>query len=316
MKQLRYILCLVLLVSGLQSANAQWRWGRNFDYDRLDTVISIPKYNGNELFIDDDDFYLRVGFLGLELEIEDDWDRDWRYDRRRSRFRNIEYYQRHDHGTLRGLDFEIGLNNYLEDGDFPSSSDLYRVKPINSVYVGLMYNHTTYVSGPLYLNWGGGLNWYNYKFENAATRIDSNGNQLSFIEDTDISSAIKSKLKVTYLTFKAVPMFDFGRGKRLVREYEEGDVRVAISAQRGFRIGVGPYVGLRLGNKAKYVYKNDSGRQKDKEKDSSYVNDFRYGLRMQMGINRFDMFVSYDFNTLFEDGQGPALNPITIGVTF
>jgi len=311
-----YRLLLICVIAGFsaQTVDAQWRWGRYDDFERLDTVVSIPKYKSNSIYISDNDFYLRFGFLGIELEIEDDWDRDWRSRRRRAR--NVEYYEQHDHGTLKGLNFEYGLANFLDDGEFPSSSDLYQVKPIGSTFVGLSWNHTSYVSGPLYLDWGAGLTWYNYKFENAATRLDPNGGQLNFVEDLTINSAIKSKLKVTYLSFTAVPMFDFGRGKRLVRVYEEDDVRIAASTRRGFRIGVGPYVGLRLSNKAKYIFKDDDGRDKVKDKGGFFLNDFRYGMRLQIGIDGFDMFVNYDMNELFEDGRGPQLNPVSIGVIF
>jgi hypothetical protein len=314
MKKLyKYALTIALTLLFTDSLQGQWYWGRSYDFDKIDTVVSIPKEDGNRLYISDNNFYLRLGFLGIDLEIEDDWDRDWRS---RRRLRNIEYYERHDHGTLKGIDLEFGFNNFLNDGEFPSSSDLFQVKPIGSVYWGLNWTRTSYVGGPLYINWGGGISWYNFKFENAATRLDPNGGELNFFEANDISSAIKSKFKVTYLNFTAVPMIDFGRGKRVVRMYEEDDVRIAFSRRRGFRIGLGGYVGYRVGQKAKYIYKRDGDRNKDKEKGSFFLNDLRYGARLQIGINSFDMFVNYDLNELFEDGRGPQLNPVSIGVIF
>lgn len=322
------ITCLLLMVFSVPTAQAQfgWRWSGNYDFERLDTVISIPKFGVNKLYIDDDNFYLRMGFLGVEVEVEDNWDSwdnwerkndddDWRTRKRRSS-RDIEYYQRHDHGTLRDLNFEIGLNNWLEDGEFPSSNDLYQLRPINSTFVGLIWNHTTYLSGPLYLDWGWGFNWYNFKFENPRTRLDPSGGELNFFEDLNANSAKKSKLKVTYLNFNLVPVFDFSRGKRLVRQYEDDDVRVALSARRGFRFGIGPYASLKLSQKAKYKYSNDAGNQKDKDKGGFYINNFRWGLRAQIGIDRFDMFMTYDMAPIFEDGNGPALSPITLGVVF
>ena len=185
------LVCLIVSLSA-QSAQAQWIWGRYDNFERLDTIVSIPKHSSNSIYISDNDFYIRLSFLGFEVEVEDDWDSDWRSRRRRSR--NVEYYEQHDHGTLRGLNFEYGLMNFLSDGEFPSSSDLYQVKPIASTYVGLNWNHVSYVTGALYLDWGAGLTWYNYKFENAATRLDPNGGELNFIEDLNINSAIKSKL--------------------------------------------------------------------------------------------------------------------------
>lgn len=320
-------IALLLMIFSIQAAHAQfgWRWSSNYQFDRVDTVISIPKRGVNKLYIDDDNFYLRTGFLGVEVEVEDNWDSwdywddndgdDWRNKRRR-RSRDVEYYQQHDHGTLRDLNFEIGINNWLEDGEFPSSNDLYQLRPINSTFVGLIWNHTTYLSGPLYLDWGWGFNWYNFKFENPRTRLDPSGGELNFFEDLTVNSAKKSKLKVTYLNFNLVPVFDFGRGKRLVRQYEDDDVRVALSARRGFRFGIGPYASLKLSQKAKYKYSNDAGNQKDKDKGGFYINNFRWGLRAQIGIDRFDMFMTYDMAPIFEDGNGPALSPITLGVVF
>jgi hypothetical protein len=313
-KQYNILLIAIGFLLANQTLDAQWRWGRYNDLERLDTVVSIPRSNSNSIYISDNDFYLRFGFLGFNLEVEDDWDSDWRS--RRGRPRNFEYFERHDHGTLKSLDFEIGLNNFLNNGNFPSSSDLYQVKPIGSTYVALNLKHTTSVGGPLYLDWGGGFSWYNFKFENSATRLDPNGGQLNFIEENNIGSALKSKLKVSYLNIMAVPMIDFSRGKRLVRKYEEDDVRVSFSHKKGFRIGVGPYAGLRLGNKAKYIERTDGDRDKIKGKGGYFLNDFRYGARLQVGINGFDMFVNYDFNELFESGKGPELNPISIGVVF
>jgi len=312
--KLSLVAALMLLATDTIQAQWGWNWGRRYRFERVDTVVSIPKEDTNSIYISDDDFYLRMGFLGIDLEIEDDWDRDWRDSRRRSR--SIEYFEQHDHGTLKSLNFEYGFANFLNDGDFPSSSDLYQVKPIGSTFVGLTWNHTSYVSGPLYIDWGGGLSWYNYKFENAAVRLDPNGGELNFIEDMTISSAIKSKLKVTYVNFTAVPMIDFSRGKRLVRMIDEDDVRLAFSRKRGFRIGLGGYVGYRISQKAKYIYKRGGDRNKDKDKGSFFINDIRYGARLQIGINGFDMFVNYDMNELFEDGRGPQLNPVSIGVIF
>ena len=307
------VISLMLLTAKFE-AQSQWRWGRQSDFEKVDTVVSIPRDYNNSLFIGDDDFNLRMGFFGMEIEIEDDWDDDWRNRRRRSR--SIEYIEEHDHGTLTGLNVEFGFNNYLDDGEFPSSSDLYKVKPVGSHFWAINWNNVSKVTGPIYLDWGAGINWYNFKYENPATRLDSQGGQLTFIEDLTVDSAIKSKLKVTYLNFTAVPMFDFAKGKRKVRMYEVDDVRVAFSRKRGFRIGLGGYFGMRLSNKAKYVYKNDGDRKKDKDKGQFYVNDFRYGARLQMGINSFDFFVNYDLNELFEDNKGPKLSPITFGVIF
>ena len=76
-KQFNIVLITMALLMVNQSLNAQWIWGKKDDLKVLDTVVSIPKKNSNSLFINDNDFYLRMGFLGINIEIEDDWDSDW-----------------------------------------------------------------------------------------------------------------------------------------------------------------------------------------------------------------------------------------------
>lgn len=302
---------LLILVFSINTAQAQWRWGQ---FEKLDTVVSIPKKDKNSMEIDDDYFRMRLGLFGFDLSVED----DWRYSSIGDDFESstVTYFEKHDHGTLKSIKFDLGLNNYLNDGDFPSSSDLYELDPASSIYVGITWANMTHLTDVIFLDWGLGFAWYNFRYENAATRLDPTNGELNFIEQLDITSPVKSKLKVTYLNFMAIPMFDLAKGKRIVREYREDEVKVSFSSKRGVRFGVGPYAGLRLGSKAKYVYRNGGDRIKDKDKSSNFLSDFRYGLRAQLGINRFDMFFSYDFNDLFEGDQTPSLNPITIGVTF
>ncbi len=305
------ILGLLILVLSVNTAQAQWRWGK---FEKLDTTVSIPKRDKNSVEIDDDYFRMRMGLLGFDLSVED----DWRYfgDKEGFESSTVTYYEKHDHGTLKSIKFDLGLNNYLNNGEFPTSSDLHELKPVASTYVGITWANLSHLTDVLYLDWGLGISWYNFRFDNAATRIDPTNGELNFIEQVDLTNATKSKLKVTYLNFMAIPMFDLSRGRRIVREFREDQVKVSFSAKRGVRFGLGPYAGLRLGSKAKYVYRNESGRVKNKDKSSNFLNDFRYGLRAQLGINRFDVFFSYDFNELFEGDQSPSLNPITIGVTF
>jgi hypothetical protein len=81
---------------------------------------------------------------------------------------------------------------------------------------------------------------------------------------------------------------------------------------------LGPYAGYRLGGRSKYVYRplEGGGRQKDHQATGIYLNNFRYGIRGEVGIGRVNFFSTYDLNTLFQAGAGPELNPITFGVIF
>ena len=99
-----------------------------------------------------------------------------------------------------------------------------------------------------------------------------------------------------------------------MREYEEDDVRVTLSDRRGSRFGIGFYASVKLSLKAKYKYKNEQGNQKDKDKGGFIVNNFKWGLRAQLGINWFDLFFNYDMSPIFENGRGSSLTPYTFGI--
>jgi hypothetical protein len=88
--------------------------------------------------------------------------------------------------------------------------------------------------------------------------------------------------------------------------------------RRGLSLAAGPYIGYRLGGQSKYVYEEigGSGRRKDKEATGLYLENLRYGIRGELGVGRVKFFTMYDLNELFQEGKGPALNPITFGIVF
>ena len=72
-------------------------------------------------------------------------------------------------------------------------------------------------------------------------------------------------------------------------------------------------MGYRMGSHSK-TKSTDRGK-KYHEYNNFYLNDFRYGLTLQMGINNFaNLFVNYDLNEMFKENKGPKLNGISFGV--
>jgi hypothetical protein len=156
-----------------------------------------------------------------------------------------------------------------------------------------------------------GVSWYNFKFQNDATVItkdDGDVKGVYFNEDIRDVSFIKSKLSVTYINASLVPIIDVGGYNRKARFWD--------SHNSAFRFGVGPYVGYRIGSSTKLVYKEEGDREKDKEHDNFYLNNLRYGVRVQIGIRSTDFFFNYDLNELFATNKGPKLNAFSFGVIF
>ncbi|HEY9048985.1 MAG TPA: hypothetical protein VIN08_23960 [Ohtaekwangia sp.] len=210
--------------------------------------------------------------------------------------------------TWQSFNFDLGTNNYLENGKFPSSNANYSVRPWGSWYVGLSSIQRSRLGKNFFLEWGLGMSWYNFKFENDNTFIQKDDNGIQFIQDTRDYHYIKSKLTASYITASLIPIIDFGDNSRKARMWEgDGD---------SFRIGIGPYIGYRVGSHSKMVYKDDGDREKEKNRDSFYLNNFRYGARLQIGYRSTDLFFNYDINELFEAGKGPKLNAFSFGVIF
>ena len=214
-------------------------------------------------------------------------------------------------GTSSTMMFDFGLNNFLSNGSFPDETDeLYAVKPLASWNIALGITNTTHIAGPLHLEWGGNINWYNFKFQNDRTRMEKTPDGVVFFEDLDVVDPRKSKFVVPYLYAQLVPMFQFGRARR------DGWFPLDRDEDSGFRIGMGGYAGYRIGSRHKNVFVEDNDRERVKNRVNYFVNNWRYGVRFQLGFRSFDFYANYDLNELFVAGKGPELNAFSFGIMF
>lgn len=257
----------------------------------------------------------RIKLAGYEVEVDDfeDLGEDLE-DMEFSKYEKKERIEKRGWGTRYSFNVELGLNNWLENGKFPDGNNAqYTVKPWGSWYVGLASTHKTSIGGPVFLEWGANLAWFNWKFDDTTTRVNKEDDQVAFSNDPSVSG-IKSKLSTTYINAHLVPMLDFSYGTRKVETVDRGSYRVTRYKKRGFRIGAGVYGGYRLGSSTKIVFKEEGDRKKDNENSNYFMNNFRYGLRGQLGYKGFDFFVNYDLNEIFSDNRGPQLNALSFGI--
>ncbi len=223
-----------------------------------------------------------------------------------------EYHRRGRIGATRQMtNIDFGINNYLDaDSQFPDESQNHSVRPWGSWYVAINSLQRTRAGRNFFIEWGLGVSWYNFKFANDQITLAKNDQteQVEFL--TTLANPdynyIKSKLRVTHLNFSLVPVLDFNDRNTRTRMWRGSD--------RAFRFGVGPYVGYRIGSKSKLVYEEEDGdKKKDKVRSSYYLNDFRYGVRVQFGYRSTDFFINYDLNDMFKSNHGPKLNAVSFG---
>ena len=197
------------------------------------------------------------------------------------------------------FNLDLGINNFLQKGSFPTSDQPYATKGWGSWNVGLNWMGSQRLSDRLRWNFGLGFQWYNFKFENRDFQAVRGRDQIGFVERTDVTG-VKSKLSASYLTAMTLLKANLGKDK-----------------DKGLSLAVGPYIGYRLGGRSKFVYE-ESGRAADRtEKINTglYLENLRYGFRGEVGIGKhLTFFSTYDLNELFQEGKGPSLNPITFGI--
>jgi hypothetical protein len=210
--------------------------------------------------------------------------------------------------TWQSSNVDFGTNNFLAGGQFPDGDEPYAVRPWGSWYVGFNSVQRTRMGKNFFLEWGLGVSWYNFKFEHNDIIVQKDELGVQFITDTRDVNHIKSKLTATYINFSLIPLIDFGDHGRKARVWDGHGSE--------FRFGIGPYVGYRIASKSKLVFEEEGERERQKDRDSYYLNNLRYGARVQLGFRSTDFFFNYDANELFAENKGPKLNAISFGFIF
>ncbi|HKK69345.1 MAG TPA: hypothetical protein VJ946_14075 [Bacteroidales bacterium] len=211
--------------------------------------------------------------------------------------------------------YDLGMNNYLENQNFPSGDANYYVKPFGSWSVAFETGFRAYATSWFSIDMGADLLWYNFKLQDKSIVTDEgqtiDGEPVITYTDNPLydqgeNDALRSKLTVSYLDLNLMPVFHMGE--------TQGGIN-----KRPLRIGVGGYAGYRIGAHTKNVWDEDGQKRKDKNYDNFYLNNFRYGVKAMIGIKEINIFMNYDLNTLFEKDKGPEgnnLNAFAFGVRF
>ncbi len=211
-----------------------------------------------------------------------------------------------------GLLIDLGTSNFLENNQFPDKAGAaFAVRPVGSWYVGLNAVNTSRILGPLYLELGAGVSWHNFKFKDHSVTLVRDGEEVQFISNPEPFAYEMSKLTATHINVSAVPVLYFGRRGRNQCEFLGGS-----GYGKGLRVGAGVFAGYRIDAYTRQNFRVNGEKNKEINKDDFFINNIRYGVRLQAGIGRMDFFLNYDVSEMFYEGRGPQLNPITLGVTF
>jgi hypothetical protein len=199
-----------------------------------------------------------------------------------------------------GFNMSFGLNVYAQNNAGTYKADEYDLKNGSSRYVSLGWTRGTLLSkgqnASLGLDFGVEFSWYNMMFAgNNVAKGSSNGITFpDFMVDNKPYELSKSKLTASYINLSLMPTIKFNSG--------------AITY-----LSFGGYAGYHIGDHTKT--KRASDGQKEKLNGSFSLNDFRYGLGLEVGLKNFpDLFVQYDLNNLYQTNKGPGVSMVSFGI--
>ncbi|MES2388202.1 MAG: hypothetical protein V4543_09380 [Bacteroidota bacterium] len=199
------------------------------------------------------------------------------------------------------MDFDIGLNNYLEAGSFPDTKGKpYGLDPLGSRFFAMKFLQKVDLgtSDKLTFAYGIEFAWNNFMFaKDVRIRDNNTDGKLTFDgPEPGIDKYIKSKFVLSTLN---VPMM------------------LHVKPGKHFRLAAGGFIGMRLTSWDKIKYEKNGNTEKDHNSSNFNLNNFQYGLRGEVGFRGVNLFCNYNMNSLFASGNGnPDLNALAFGITF
>jgi hypothetical protein len=174
------------------------------------------------------------------------------------------------------------------------------LRPEGSRYFNLGLNFRPRLGGkrsPLYLVGGPEFAFNNYMLEGNNKWVNQNG-ITSVVPELTARQYQKTKLATS--TFTVPLMLQL----RLRDEHHRNT----------FTLGAGGFVGYRLASWTKLKYFEEGSTYKDKDYGSYNLKDWQYGLQATVGYGSLNLFVKYNLNELFRDGQGPQAQTLSFGL--
>lgn len=224
--------------------------------------------------------------------------------RRKLRWNRKSKYQR---STTTQFIFAMGINNVLNDNNLSTLNDSeYQLWRSRFYELGFSWK-TRFTNRPsqFYFKYGISFLWNNLRLEDNRIHV-KNGDVTEIQEFADPLS--DSRLRHVQMNFPVHLEWDLSKNKR----YSSG--RVRDRTNKSFRIGVGGFVGFKLGTRQYLEYRDINNVEVEEVQfDNFNMNIFNYGLSTYVGYRDTSFYVKYDLNPLFQDTE---TRNISMGIRF
>ena len=233
--------------------------------------------------------YIAIGENGRVLSVQVNENPELKYDKR----------------TTSDLVIAAGFNNALEEGQSLNDSDFKiggsRFFEIGWAWKTRVFNNSNW----LRLKYG-----FSFMFDGLKPTdnryLVQQGDEV-YLDEFEYNLD-KSKFRMDKLV--APIHFEFGPSSK-----RESENYVRYSTQGKFKMGLGGYAGVMIGERQKLKYEIDGDKQKDKLKGGYNTNDFVYGLSGYFGWGWATLYAKYDLNPIFKS-PNPELHNFSVGLRF
>jgi hypothetical protein len=257
-------------------------------------------------FDDDDSFRIGRRTFRFKVDAIDGYDsrRDSRWESRKSKW---EDKGKRNRSTTTQFVFALGVNNVLVDHK-ASSLENSNYQFWQSHFYELGWTWKTRMhreASKLYFKYGVSFLWNNLRAENNMYHV-VNGNQTDLVVHPEKLS--ENRLRHVQMNFPIHFEWDFSRNG----EYSDGHKRDRTN--RSVRLGIGAFVGFKLGTRQHIEYTDNTGvKVEELQKDNFNMNILNYGLSTYVAYRNTGFYVKYDMNSLFKNTE---VRNLSLGIRF
>lgn len=152
---------------------------------------------------------------------------------------------------------------------------------------------------------GLGLTYNSYGLKENVRLMASNDSTYANIIPTDRADSLdgyipftKNKLRASYLRIPLMLEFN-----------------TSLDPERTFHLSAGVIGGWNMGTINKVKYEEDGNDIKNRSKGDYNLTPFTLDASVRVGYRNFTLFANYGLTPLFEDGKGPEVYPLTVGLS-
>ncbi|MES2747432.1 MAG: hypothetical protein V4648_03585 [Bacteroidota bacterium] len=203
--------------------------------------------------------------------------------------------------------FAAGFNNLVTDGAVAHSD--YRYLKSTFYEWGLTHN-TRILKDNNLLHFKYGVSFmYNHLNATDERYFVVNGDQTELATFPTHLRTKDTYFKNVYVTIPLHLEFDF------TKDGKDKEGNKIFRSHRGFRFGLGGFVGHNINSKQFLSYEVDGYRINERQKGSWNVNDWNYGASAYVGWGEASLYLKYDINPLFKNNAVDQ-NNISLGMRF